>query len=118
MPRFRQIKQDGKWILVDASMYQEPEIQVHHVMGDTPDYTSPIDGRLVSGRKQRREDLRRNNCVEYDPGMKSDAQRRRMDEDKRFDRSLGETMERTAIQLRDGMTKKETKINAAWMFDK
>ena len=25
MPRFRQIKQDGMWILVDANTYQEPE---------------------------------------------------------------------------------------------
>ena len=118
MPRFRQIKQDGEWVLVDASTYQEPEILVHHIMGDTPDYTSPIDGRLVSGRKQRREDLKRNNCVEFDPGMKEDAQRRRKEQDRQLERSLGETMERTQVQLRDGMVERETKINAAWMFEK
>jgi hypothetical protein len=28
-------------------------------MGDLPAYTSPIDGRLVDGRAQRREDLKR-----------------------------------------------------------
>jgi hypothetical protein len=32
------------------------------VFGDLPAYTSPIDGRVVDGRKQRREDLKRNNC--------------------------------------------------------
>lgn len=37
------------------------------VVSDTPDYRSPIDGRLISGRAQRREDLKRNNCVEIDP---------------------------------------------------
>lgn len=40
------------------------------VCSDTPEYRSPIDGRLVSGRVQRREDLKRNNCVEIDPPAK------------------------------------------------
>lgn len=37
------------------------------IVPDLPDYRSPIDGRVVSGRAARREDLRRNNCVEIDP---------------------------------------------------
>lgn len=118
MPRYRQVKIDGEWTLVDLSTYQETEHAAPYVMGDTPDYTSPIDGKLISGRKQRREDLKRNNCVEYDPGMKDDARRIRMDQERQFERSLGETMERTAIQLRDGMVKKETRINPAWMYEK
>ena len=40
------------------------------VVSDTPEYRSPIDGRLVSGRAQRREDLRRSNCIEIDPPAK------------------------------------------------
>lgn len=47
------------------------------VLPDIEDYTSPVDGKLVSGRKQRREDLKRNGCVEYDPGMKQEAIKRR-----------------------------------------
>jgi hypothetical protein len=118
MPRYRQIKIDGKWTLIDVSSCRDQETNAPYVIGDTPDYTSPIDGRLISGRKQRREDLKRNHCVEYDPGMKDDAKRFRAEQERRFDRSLRETMERTAIQLRDGMVKKETKINAAWMYEK
>ena len=115
--RFRQIKVDGEWVLVDASTYQEPET-THYVIGDTPDYTSPIDGKLISGRKQRREDLKRNNCVEYDPGMKDDARRIRKEQERQFERGLGETMQRTATQLRDGMVKPESRINPAWMYEK
>jgi hypothetical protein len=37
------------------------------VMRDTTEYRSPIDGTLITSRSQRREDLRRNNCVEVDP---------------------------------------------------
>lgn len=39
------------------------------IISDIPDYISPIDGKLVSGRVQRREDLKRNNCVEWEPSM-------------------------------------------------
>lgn len=34
------------------------------VMSDTPEYASPIDGRMITSRSERREDLKRNNCVE------------------------------------------------------
>lgn len=37
-----------------------------HVWPDIPEYRSPIDGRVISGRAARREDLIRNGCVEYD----------------------------------------------------
>jgi len=39
------------------------------VMSDIPDYQSPIDGRVIGSRSERREDLKRNNCVEYEPSM-------------------------------------------------
>lgn len=29
-----------------------------------PEYTSPVDGRMITTRHERREDLKRNNCVE------------------------------------------------------
>lgn len=34
------------------------------VFGDTPDYLSPIDGKLISGRRARRYDMESNNCVD------------------------------------------------------
>ena len=33
-------------------------------MPDTPEYASPIDGRMITSRTHRREDLKRNNCVD------------------------------------------------------
>lgn len=32
--------------------------------GDLPDYTSPIDGSLISGRRARKYDLEKNNCID------------------------------------------------------
>ena len=34
------------------------------VMHDTPAYRSPIDGSLIEGRRARRYDLEKNNCVD------------------------------------------------------
>ncbi|HXF89586.1 MAG TPA: hypothetical protein VNK48_14620 [Xanthobacteraceae bacterium] len=38
-----------------------------YVLSDIPEYRSPIDGRLIASRSHRREDLRRNGCIEVDP---------------------------------------------------
>ncbi len=39
------------------------------VVPDTPGYTSPIDGSWIEGRRARRYDLEKNNCVEYEPSL-------------------------------------------------
>jgi hypothetical protein len=40
------------------------------VQSDILDYRSPIDGRLITSRSARREDLKRNGCVEAEPRLK------------------------------------------------
>lgn len=40
-----------------------------YVISDIPEYRSPIDGRPITSRTHRRDDLKRNNCVEYEPSM-------------------------------------------------
>lgn len=40
------------------------------VLSDIPEYRSPIDGRPITSRSARRDDLARNNCVEYEPSLK------------------------------------------------
>ena len=39
-------------------------------------YESPIDGRVITSMAARKEDLKRSGCIEYDPEMKKDQQRR------------------------------------------
>ena len=50
-------------------MPERTGICVPHIISDITDYHSPVDGRLVSGRAQRREDLKRNNAVEWEPSL-------------------------------------------------
>jgi hypothetical protein len=40
-----------------------------YVISDIPGYLSPIDGRAITSRTHRRDDLKRNGCVEYEPSL-------------------------------------------------
>ena len=73
----------------------------HLIWADLPAYESPIDGRIIEGRAQRREDLKRNGCREYDPGMKQDAKRNHQENNAQLDRIIGESVERIYNQLSD-----------------
>jgi hypothetical protein len=57
---------DGDW--VDVALFKRAPQVGPMIIRDTPEYRSPIDGRLIDGRSARREDLKRNQCREVDPG--------------------------------------------------
>ncbi len=63
-------------------------------------YDSPIDGRPITSKQARIEDLARNGCIEYDPEMRKDAARRRQEADDRLDRAIEETVE-AAVAVMD-----------------
>jgi hypothetical protein len=42
----------------------EPLVAMPQYMPDVPHYASPIDGQMITSRSHRREDLKRNNCVD------------------------------------------------------
>jgi hypothetical protein len=68
------VRRDGSWVdrasgepmLVAGKEYP---VGAPAVMRDIPEYRSPVDGRVIGSRSERREDLKRNNCVEWDEGM-------------------------------------------------
>lgn len=39
------------------------------IMKPMPEYRSPVDGRVINSRQERRDDLKRNNCVEFEPSL-------------------------------------------------
>lgn len=71
----------------------QKQISAPLVVTDLPGYQSPIDGRWIEGRKARREDLARNNCVPYEPSMKTDYERRMRQDAERLDRAVDETVD-------------------------
>ena len=62
-------------------------------------YESPIDGRVISSRSQRADDLARNNCIEYDPEMKTDYMRRQKESDIALERAIDRAVEETIDQM-------------------
>lgn len=73
MPKF--VKRNGQWVnksTGEAMLSPEEQsrpISMPMIISDIPEYTSPIDGRMITSRSQRRDDLKRNNCVEYEPSL-------------------------------------------------
>ena len=57
-------------------------------------YQSPIDGRPIQSEKARREDMARSGCVEYDPGVKQDYQRRIERDEQKLDKQVDQTVEK------------------------
>lgn len=56
-------------------------------------YDSPIDGRPITSMRARRDDLARNNCVEYDPEIKKDYHARVEREQAKLEASIEATVE-------------------------
>lgn len=52
-----------------TELEKKKPVPVPMVTPAMPEYTSPIDGRPITTRHERREDLKRNNCVEYEPSL-------------------------------------------------
>ena len=77
-------------ILSLPSVYVRPDIR----------YTSPIDERPITSKQQRIEDLKRHDCVEYDPEMKTDYNRRVAEREAELDKSVEQTVE-AAVEKMD-----------------
>jgi hypothetical protein len=58
------------------------------IIRDISEYRSPIDGRVIGSRSERREDLKRNGCIEWDPAM-SPTRGKRAFKNERFARKWG-----------------------------
>jgi len=89
--RYIQHPETGELIL--AQDYRANRPTTPYVVGDLPDYESPIDGRVVHGRAGRREDLRRSGCRPYEgreAEQKESSRIRRNDEQAR-DRAIERT---------------------------
>lgn len=62
-------------------------------------YDSPIDGRPITSHDAWREDLKRHDCVPYDPGMRQDYDRRQADSDARLEQSIDAHVEQAIMQM-------------------
>jgi hypothetical protein len=87
--------------LIPADEYTAPDNCAPMVFGDLPDYESPIDGHIVSGRKARREDLKRNGCRPWE-GMaseKAEAAKRMAENERKTERIIDDIARRAYYSL-------------------
>jgi len=66
---------------------------------DFPAYISPTSGKLISSRTQRKEDLKASNCVEYEPSMKEEKDRRVREDELKLDKKIDEHVEKTIFEM-------------------
>ena len=74
-------------------------IDAPYVRPDIPAYISPVTGEWVNSRAQRKEDLLRSNSMEWEPGLKQDIARRRVELQEKAIAPLERTIEETARAL-------------------
>lgn len=65
-----------------------------HMRYDFEGYESPTSGAHITNMRQRANDMAASGCIEYEPGMRQDADRRVIEEDKALDKLVDETVER------------------------
>ena len=80
MPRYRQDPVTNKMIPIDeAAARAAPGVYLH---GDIESFISPVDGSVITDRRQLREHNKRNNVVnadEFTPEFYADAAKKRSD---------------------------------------
>ena len=57
-------------------------------------YVSPASGEYITSYKQRREDMRRTNSIDYDPSMKTEFEKERKNKEYKLDKKLDDTVDR------------------------
>jgi hypothetical protein len=78
-------------------------------------YDSPIDGRAITNRHARIEDMKRAGCVEYDPGMKQDRERLLKSNDAALDASIERHVEESFHKMPSAKKERLTNELAAGM---
>lgn len=90
MPRRRFVWSPERNELVEVPTdYNQPP-RTHYVIPDTPDYVSPVSGVVVSGRRQRRNDLARTGSRPWEglAAERKEAERRKQYAEQRQEQRL------------------------------
>jgi len=75
------------------------QLQAPMIRGDYADYTCPVTGKLISGRRAHEENLKRHGCRVLESGEREDMLRRKAREEQVFDSSLDSTIEETIYHM-------------------
>jgi len=56
-------------------------------------YISPVSGKPITSYKERREDMKKHDCVDYEPSMRKHQTKHMNDEEDKLEKAMDETVE-------------------------
>jgi hypothetical protein len=98
---FRKVAEHADAPVCECGAKMRQLITATHIQPDIPEYTSPIDGRVIRGRRARKYDLERSNSREYEglEAEQKEAARIRAHKEKQIEAKVDETLQRTITDL-------------------
>ena len=98
MPHFRKVEQRNiEEYHCSAAMTRV--ISAPSILPDIPSYVSPASGKMINSRAQRREDLQREGCIAYEPGLKEHIAKRAESEREKSLIPINKTIDQTVSAL-------------------
>lgn len=88
------VKDHRKAPVCDCGVQMQQILTPVRGFADLPEYQSPVTGKMIRGRRARRDDLERNNCRPFE-GVESEERATReylAKKDREFDARLTETL--------------------------
>ena len=62
-------------------------------------YLSPATGKLITSHKERREDMKRSGCVDYEPTLKDEVKKSHRNDELKLEKDLDNTVESIFSQM-------------------
>ena len=66
---------------------------------DFPAYQSPASGKWITSRAERKADMKATGCVDYEPSLKAEQERRYAAEDAALEKQVDEHIEKEIINM-------------------
>lgn len=79
--------------------YAEKQVTAAAVIPDYAPYNCPVTGKLISGRRQHEENLKRQGCRVLETGESTQIIKQREAEERAFDKAVEETTEEFIAKL-------------------
>jgi putative FmdB family regulatory protein len=67
---------------------------------DYPAYQSPATGKWIDGKKAHLEDLKASGCRLFEPGEREDAKKRVVEEDRKLDTFIDNSVEKVFAEIK------------------
>lgn len=81
--------------LAQQVINQAPTLVIpEHMRWNAQAYVSPTTGAVITNKQQRINDMAASGCIEYEPGMRQDYDRRCVESDIALDKAVEETVAR------------------------